>query len=309
MKKWVLKAIVQKLISILPFSFKLNYFFQRYITKAVVISEEFFETILTHFQEMDEYSDKHNFSIKDKTVLELGTGWHPIAPLCFFLSGAKEIVTVDLRGLMRESNLKDLIQKFLGYYDNQKLKTYAPNIQEDRIDILRKLDLTDSQLTAENILEILRIKQRIGFIQEFDFKGQEFDFIYSINVMEHVDEEHLPPIVNAFTKIQKQGSLAYHAIGVYDHFSHIDSTISKFNYLRFSKKQWKRIDNDVQPQNRLRISYFRDLFLKNQYQVLDELFQKAEPEGIKMIKIHPDFANVPELDIPYGTFILQRNNA
>ena len=96
----------------------------------------------------------------------------------------------------------------------------------------------------------------------------------------------------------------YHAIGVYDHFVHIDKSISKFNYLKFSKKQWKLIDNDIQPQNRMRISYFRNLFTDIGFTVLDEILYDSEPNELAKIEVHDDFKNEPDLDIAYGTLIL-----
>lgn len=38
--KWILKAAVQKVISLLPFSEELNYFFQANITKGIPVSEK-----------------------------------------------------------------------------------------------------------------------------------------------------------------------------------------------------------------------------------------------------------------------------
>ena len=32
------------------------------------------------------------------TLLEIGTGWYPTFPLCFYLAGASRVVTLDLTG-------------------------------------------------------------------------------------------------------------------------------------------------------------------------------------------------------------------
>lgn len=48
MKKWILKAIVQKTISFLPFKHRINYFFQKHITKGVNLGDEYFYDRLEH---------------------------------------------------------------------------------------------------------------------------------------------------------------------------------------------------------------------------------------------------------------------
>lgn len=55
MKKWILKAFIQKVITFLPFSFKINYLFQKYVTKHVHLTDEFFDIMLNHFEELFEY--------------------------------------------------------------------------------------------------------------------------------------------------------------------------------------------------------------------------------------------------------------
>ena len=51
MKKWMLKAIVQKVISFFPFKHQINFLFQKYITKGVRLNETYFEDKLIHFKQ------------------------------------------------------------------------------------------------------------------------------------------------------------------------------------------------------------------------------------------------------------------
>ena len=55
-----------------------------------------------------------------------------------------------------------------------------------------------------------------------------------------------------------------HFIDMSDHFAHLDNSITIYNFLRFSPEEWNRIDNEVQPQNRWRMSDYEQL-----YQALD----------------------------------------
>ncbi len=88
MKKWILKAIVQKTISFLPFKHQINFLFQKYVTKGVYLSDEYFEDRLIHAANHLKGSKKlSGNTVPDKT-LELGTGWYPVVPIVFYLCGS-----------------------------------------------------------------------------------------------------------------------------------------------------------------------------------------------------------------------------
>lgn len=308
MRKWVLKAVLQKFFTVVPGGFKLNYWFQKHVTKAVRLNDTFFETMLDHYHELESYAAKNQLAIKNQRVFEIGTGWHPVVPLCFYLSGAKAITTVDLNGHLRSENLIYLFKKLQAYHAAGKLQKWLPQLDLQRLEKLQLLS-REGNKNPQQMLAKIGIEQFILDAASTHFKDEYFDFCYSVNVFEHIAEKALPGISHEISRITKKGGGAYHAIGVYDHFQHVDPSLSKFNYLRFSRKQWRLIDNDIQPQNRLRISYFRTLFESNQWQVLEEIFQDAVPEDLAKINLHPDWQGVPEVDIPYGTFLLKKVNS
>ena len=45
---WIMKAVVQKVISGLPASYRVNYLFQKYFTKGIKLTDEYFEDRLRH---------------------------------------------------------------------------------------------------------------------------------------------------------------------------------------------------------------------------------------------------------------------
>lgn len=309
MKKWIIKAVIQKLFGIMPGGFKLNYLFQKHVSKAVLLSDEFFETMLDHFLELQEYSGQHGFQIKNSRVFEIGTGWHAVVPFAFALSGSREVITVDLNPHLRKENLQTLVEKLLQYADAGKLGAWIKAIDQERWKILEGLQQTAATDPVETSLKKLGITQQILDAAKTGFEDNSFDMCYSVNVYEHIDEQALPGITREISRITKMGGFGYHAIGVYDHFVHIDTSISKFNYLRFSRAAWRLIDNKIQPQNRLRLSYFRELFQENNLQPVEEIFQPAEPGEIERIKLHQDWEGVPDLDVPYGTFIVKKDDS
>lgn len=303
--KWILKAVIQKSISFLPASFEINYFFQKHISKRVLISDLFFETMLNHAKEIIEFSENHGFSFKGKSILELGTGWHPIVPIALILNGADSVVSIDLRSLIRKENLQELIQKFLNYHDSNRLVQFV-KVSDQRIKLLGSL--TDSKLSISDILNALNIQTQVGDFNEMQF-NKTFDFTYSVNVLEHVQASITKDLANSFYQVSKKEAFAYHAIGVYDHFVHFDTKLSKFNYLKYSARAWQIIDNSIQPQNRLRISYFEKLFKEKNFAILEKKYEKSLPEELAKIKVHPDYEGIKDIDVPYGTFLLQKESA
>ncbi len=305
MKKWWLKAVLQKFFTLVPGGFKLNYVLQKYVTKAVRLSDDFFETMLTHFNELETYARKNNFSLDNKKIFEIGTGWHPVVPLACFLSGAAHITTLDLNGHLRKENLKVLLEKTLQYHTSGKLWLYV-KAKSERLKLLEQVLQEINTLSVNDILIKLNIEQHIMDASKTNFEENHFDLCYSVNVYEHINEAVLPAITAEISRICKVNGLGYHAIGVYDHFVHVDKSISKFNYLKYSSNQWKIIDNAIQPQNRLRLAYFEKLFENNSFKILDRIFHPSEPEEIDKIKLHPDWQGLETIDIPYGTFIIQK---
>lgn len=305
---WIVKAILQKIISVLPLSFRINFIFQKYVTKNVQLSDEFFETMLGHFLEFYSSSIKHGYNFENKSVLELGTGWHPLLPICFYLSGARNVITLDIRSLIELTDGKILLEKFIEYNESKGLKEFIPNLVPDRFE---KLKLVENEwrygekyrkIRFEEILQRFNIEQYVCKIQDFNKSG--FDIVYSVNVLEHVSTDEVDSIIAAFYQLSARRAVGYHAIGVYDHFVHIDKGISKFNYLKFSKVAWKLIDNNIQPQNRLRISYFESKFIEAGFEMIDKIYWNPEPKELDKIKVHKSFNGIKDIDVPYGTFVL-----
>lgn len=96
MKTWILKAIVQKTISFLPYKHQINYFFQRYVTKGVLLNNSYFTDRLVHANKHLRFFEQYSHIATPSTTLELGTGWYPVVPISLFLNGSDTIYTVDI---------------------------------------------------------------------------------------------------------------------------------------------------------------------------------------------------------------------
>ncbi|NNC94913.1 MAG: hypothetical protein HKN92_05075 [Chitinophagales bacterium] len=133
MKKWYAKAIIQKALTFFPFGFKINYLFQKHVTKAVLIHDDFFEDLTSRGRFIIKEAGQDLRGLK---FAEIGSGWHPIIPVLLFLNGAEKIVTVDLNSHFRLSNLYLLIQKLLNLIETGKA-TFP--YTADRVMVLKSL--------------------------------------------------------------------------------------------------------------------------------------------------------------------------
>src|ERR1700682_1960852 len=115
MARWLLRAMAQRLGSLLPGHERLHYLLQLYITKSLRLNLAQFQARLNgefrqHLQTC--FAAKAD-RITAPNVLKLGNGWYPIAPIAFYLCGASEIWTFDIRPRLRAAAVRKALQFFI----------------------------------------------------------------------------------------------------------------------------------------------------------------------------------------------------
>jgi len=81
-KKWIIKIIAQKIISFFPFNNIINYYLSRTFgwLRDDRMEERSKQQVKTPFK-MLKILNSMGFGIKDKNIIELGTGWNGMFPL------------------------------------------------------------------------------------------------------------------------------------------------------------------------------------------------------------------------------------
>jgi hypothetical protein len=113
--KWVIKAVVQKTISNLPWAYRINYFFQKHVTGGVSLTDEHFGLKLQHARDHYHSLQKYGGENPHRTILELGTGWYPVVPILFFLTSAGKVKSVDIRKWMTRNTMQTTLLKYLDW--------------------------------------------------------------------------------------------------------------------------------------------------------------------------------------------------
>ncbi len=285
--KWIAKAIVQKGISFLPFSHQLNFFFQKYVTKGVFLSDEYFEDRLIHcaqhYQNFRKYNSTQNFS-----HLEVGTGWYPVVPAGMFLYGASSITTVDLIRLSNPEFTLATLKKFYDYHKSGKLEKFLPGISEERLKILFD-EVENPSKDFFDLLEKHHIVYMVMDARKLYLPDSSIDLVTSNNTFEHIYPNILKGIFEKLKLLCKKGGVMSHAIDLSDHFAHIDDSITIYNFLKFSDNAWKWIDNSVQPQNRMRMYDYRNLYKKHFIPITEEINREFNLDDYRKVKVNKKF--------------------
>lgn len=305
MKKWVQKAIVQKTISYLPFSHKINFFFQKHVTKGIYLTDDYFYDRLGHAKNHIESFKNYSKKQIPESSLEIGTGWYPVVPICFFLIGVNRIYSVDVTFLTSKERLFITLNKFSECYDTGKLKDYI-TILPERYSVLKKILVDFKKLSIVDILDKLKLKYLIEDARNLSLESNSIDLINSNNTFEHIYPEILIPILKDFKRVIKQNEgVMSHFIDMSDHFAHFDKSINIYNFLQFSNSKWKWIDNSIQPQSRIRIYDYKKIYSDLQLPISEESFRTGDVIKLKSISLAKHYLNQPlsEIAISHCHFV------
>lgn len=293
MKKWKQKAIVQKLISYLPLSHKINYIFQKYVTKGVNLSDEYFYDRLGHARDHIKSFQKYSDTNIPETCLEIGTGWYPIVPISFFLTGADKIYSVDISFLTSKERLQTTLQKFVDCNKAGQLNNYIEFLP-DRFCILTNLLANYDIYSLEDVLKKLNITYLIEDARNLSLSDNSINLVNSNNTFEHIYPDILIPILKEFSRVvKKKNGVMSHFIDMSDHFAHFDKSINIYNFLQFSEKQWQWIDNSIQRQSRIRIYDYKQIYADLNIPISEESFRDGNINELKTIPLSGKFADKP----------------
>src|SRR6267378_5821705 len=95
MAKWLINTAVQRAISWLPPSHKWYSIFQSLFSQTIRLDLGVLQNRAEYCTKiLDAYFSQANPPPSSAfNVLEIGTGWYPIAPIAFYLCGAEQIST------------------------------------------------------------------------------------------------------------------------------------------------------------------------------------------------------------------------
>jgi hypothetical protein len=232
---------------------------------------------LSQLTQIKQALQAHGRTFEGATVLEIGSGWFPTIPIMLALGGVERVLMSDLNRHMDDV-------------------TFAATLS-----FLRSVMPENASLKAISRFSDLPIRYLAPFDVD-DIADGSLDVVVSRTVLEHIPPNDLSRLLKSLRpKIAARG-LMVHLIDHSDHLEHTDKSISKINFLTWSRSKHALINFLMREgENRLRHHEYQGLFEAAGFEVLSASAQ-----------IHPptrELATILPLAAPFAAFSPDQNAA
>lgn len=215
--------------------------------------------------------------IEGTRVLEIGSGWIPVAPLVYRLAGAREVILSDQHRLLHPRSVEAAVSFLMG---RQERLVRELGIDEARIGEVLGVPLSgglDGMLAALGLVYVVPLA-------DATLEGT-IDLAYSHTVLEHIPPAALAEIFALVRRRLTPGGLFCNGIDNSDHRRCYDDDVPLVDFLRYSEIGWKLLC--INPQdytNRLRHSDYLALLQEAGFEVTEAQVHVAQ---CALRTIHP----------------------
>ncbi len=297
MPHWLIKSALHRVISWLPGSHRLNGMLQTHVTRSTALTAMAFEDKIKESQRHLDAFRSQRPEAGAFSVFELGTGWHPILPLSFYLCGAKEIWSVDIQALVRRRALQALLGWFCRAAESGRLQEWLPALHPDRLPALTRLAQRAGEETPAALLKQINIHLLILDAQQTPLGSGSVDLFESSGVLQYIPREVLRGIFQEWRRLAAPGAVMSHRVNLADQFASFDSSITPFNFLQYSPAQWRWRSSPLIWQNRLRIADYRELLQQAGFAIVNEENTTGKLEDLRRINLAAEFRHYREEDL------------
>lgn len=298
MASWLLKAGAQGVISLLPGRNRLNYLLQRHVTRSVVLSEAAFGAKVAQcHRHLENYRRSAGTDVPPASAFELGTGWYPVVPIGLLLSGVEQVFTVDVNPLLDLERARRTLQMYASQLGSGALQALLPGVRAERAEEVIAAARDRTADSVGELLEPLGVRVIVGDARAPMLPARSVQLFVSNNTLEHIPPPELAEIMAEFRRLAAPGSVMDHFIDMSDHYAHFDSSISEFNYMRFSGRGWRLLNNRLQYQNRLRASDYRRIIGAAGFRVVADDIQRGRADELARVRLAAPFRSYDRADL------------
>lgn len=220
---------------------------------------------------------------------EFGTGWTFLVPLSLWLVGARKIITCDLNPLLNAALIKDSL-RYISQHEQELEHAMGNLLKHDRMGMLLNFCMR-KDFNMRDYFALCSIEYRSPCdAANTNLPVDCVDCHFSLAVLEHVPLNSVKNILREGNRFVKKEGIFFNSIDYSDHYSHVDSSISAINFLRYSDSEWRRYNNKYQWVNRLRHDDFIAMFDELDHEIIlqehsiDERSAKLLMEGFAVDK-------------------------
>jgi hypothetical protein len=276
---WRIKGIVQKALSTAPGGTRVNDLLQRTTGGLRNLDAAVDSKVVDDWLVLARQLRELDVQIPDAVLVEVGTGWFPVLPLCFAFAGARTCHTFDVA---RHLNRR-LTQRAIA-----RLRVHLPRIADaagvELEQVQRRYNHVSASLDVSTALDRGGVRYHApADAAQTDLGDRSADAVFSNSVLEHVPSRGIAAILRETARIVKRAGVSLHSVNCGDHYAYFDRSISPINYLKYSDRQWKRWNNSLLYQNRLRPVDFLQLAEDAGLQVVLSRFTPKE----KLLRMLP----------------------
>lgn len=224
--------------------------------------------------------DHHCIDLNDKVVLEIGSGWYPFLPFLFKTEmNVNKVVTYDINKHYSKKRINQVKHIFGKKYDEKKLQRL--NLP-DFIEYHPNTDLTKVKI------------------------DKDISFIYSRFVLEHIKPDDIKEIHKKIYNELNDDVKILHLISPSDHRAYSDNSLSYYDFLKYSTKEWNTVQTKFDYHNRLRLPDYIEIFNNTGFKIsyLDHDYvdkKSTKYKKFKALKLHQDYQKFTEREILAGS--------
>lgn len=281
---WKTKALCQSALSLAPGSGTLNYFAQRWVTRAYSDFAEIARDKLEKARWFAEQFTRYSATKIDRArFYEFGGGWHLAGPLAMYCLGVNRQVVVDLHRCARLELVNQAMRELRRRRDSLP-RTPGPE--------LTSLDQLESRFGIEY--------RAPADARACGLESASMDCVTNTYTFEHIPAADVRAVMKECRRILKPGALMLSMIDYQDHYSYRDSRISVYNFLQYSDRQWRWFNSSLHYQSRMRHCQYRGAFIDSGLGVLSEELIEPNPQqarSLASLTIAPEFQRFPEEEL------------
>jgi SAM-dependent methyltransferase len=277
--RWLVKAALQRGLGLLPQGERMNYLFQRHVTRSLPAGESVFRRKFTralqHLRAYEEHGP--GTPAADAVFYEFGAGWDLAIQLSYAALGVGRQVLVDIRPSARAELVNDSLAAFERLWDE---------LEGEAGRELRQL--------GGAVHTVAELEERLGiaYLAPRDARatglaGESVDFASSTDVCEHVPPDDLAAIFRECRRLLRPGGAFSCRIDLQDHYSYFDRSLSPYNFLRFSDRAWELVNSPLHYQNRLRAPDYLRLVRDAGFEIVVERPSGPSDDGVAQLRSLP----------------------
>lgn len=296
---WKVKARAHSILDRIPLGAEMYFWLQKNVTKTLPgTSAKYQERLEDSHLHLKNLSRFRRGAGPDLLSYEVGAGWDLLNQFVFYSGGVDRQVVVDIKPLVRRELLNRAIAEVNRYVSSRLVKCRLCNVQ-----------------IGPDVTGDLKKFYGIEYRAPLDPRATghppaSFDFITSTNTFEHIPKGDVGRILRECKRLLKPGGLASVSINYQDHFSYTDRSISIYNFLQFSRSEWKKYSPKGHYQNRLRHSDYVELAEQAGFRILlaePQLPQEKHLKALSALRLDPEFSgrSPEDLGIQYATLVME----